>query len=100
LAAAHGTDINAAGDGVVTFSGWRNGYGKVIEIDHGFGIETVYAHNSKNRVKRGQRVSLGDHIADMGNTGRSTGTHLHYEIRINGKSTNPMVYIRAGRDVF
>ncbi|MCY4301136.1 MAG: DUF5930 domain-containing protein [Aestuariivita sp.] len=100
LAAAHGTDINAAGDGVVTFSGWRKGYGKVIEIDHGFGIETVYAHNSKNRVKRGQRVSLGDHIADMGNTGRSTGTHLHYEIRINGKSTNPMVYIRAGRDVF
>ena len=74
--------------------------GKLVTIQHAFGIETKYAHNSNLRVKVGQRVSRGDHIADMGTTGRSTGTHLHYEVRVNGKPVNPMIYIKAARNVF
>ncbi|MFW8634302.1 DUF5930 domain-containing protein [Cribrihabitans pelagius] len=95
-----GTDIFATADGVVTFAGWQSGYGKLVSIRHAFGIETKYAHNSKIRVKVGQRVSRGDHIADMGNTGRSTGTHLHYEVKVNGQPVNPMIYIKAARNVF
>ncbi|MFW8593241.1 DUF5930 domain-containing protein [Cribrihabitans neustonicus] len=95
-----GTDIFATADGVVTFAGWQSGYGKLVTIRHAFGIETKYAHNSKIRVKVGQRVSRGDHIADMGNTGRSTGTHLHYEVKVNGQPVNPMIYIKAARNVF
>lgn len=95
-----GTDIYATADGVVTHAGWQSGYGKLVTIQHAFGIETKYAHNSNLRVKVGQRVSRGDHIADMGNTGRSTGTHLHYEVRVNGKPVNPMIYIKAARNVF
>ncbi|MBE1284697.1 MAG: peptidoglycan DD-metalloendopeptidase family protein [Rhodobacteraceae bacterium] len=100
FAGSHGTDIYATADGVVTFEGWQSGYGRVVKIQHAFGIETVYAHNTRNRVKKGQRVSRGDHIADMGSTGRSTGTHLHYEVRVNGKPVNPMIYIKAARNVF
>ena len=95
-----GTDIFATADGVVTHAGWQSGYGKLVSIKHAFGIETKYAHNSNLRVKVGQRVSRGDHIADMGTTGRSTGTHLHYEVRVNGKPVNPMIYIKAARNVF
>ena len=95
-----GTDIYATADGVVTRAGWQSGYGRLVVIKHDFGIETRYAHNSNIRVKVGQRVSRGDHIADMGNTGRSTGTHLHYEVRVNGKPVNPMIYIKAARNVF
>lgn len=95
-----GTDIHATADGVVTHAGWQSGYGKMVTIRHAFGIETRYAHNSKLRVTKGQRVSRGDHIADMGNTGRSTGTHLHYEVRVNGQPVNPMIYIKAARNVF
>ncbi|MEM9320999.1 MAG: M23 family metallopeptidase [Pseudomonadota bacterium] len=100
FAGRHGTDIFATADGVVEFEGWKSGYGRVVIIQHAFGIETVYAHNTRNRVKKGQRVSRGDHIADMGSTGRSTGTHLHYEVRINGRPVNPMIYIKAANDVF
>lgn len=100
FAGAHGTNIYATADGVVTKAGWSSGYGKLVTIQHAFGIETKYAHNSNLRVKVGQRVSRGDHIADMGNTGRSTGTHLHYEVRVNGKPVNPMIYIKAARNVF
>ncbi|MVO14719.1 DUF5930 domain-containing protein [Parasedimentitalea huanghaiensis] len=95
-----GTDIFSTADGVVTQAGWQSGYGKLVTIQHAFGIETRYAHNSNIRVKVGQRVSRGDHISDMGNTGRSTGTHLHYEVRVNGKPVNPMIYIKAARNVF
>lgn len=95
-----GTDIFATADGVVTHAGWQSGYGRLVTIQHAFGIETRYAHNSNIRVKVGQRVSRGDHIADMGNTGRSTGTHLHYEVRVSGKPVNPMIYIKAARNVF
>lgn len=99
-AAPTGTPIYAAGDGVVTHAGWAGGYGKLIKIQHANGYETRYAHLSRIRVTQGQRVSRDDRIADMGSTGRSTGPHLHYEIRIGGKPVNPMTYIKAGRNVF
>ncbi len=100
FAAGHGTPIYSTADGVVTHAGWSSGYGNLVKIQHEFGIETRYAHQSKIRVKVGQRVSRGERIGDMGNTGRSTGTHLHYEVRIGGKPVNPMTYIKAARDVF
>ncbi len=100
FAGPSGTDIFATADGVVTHAGWQSGFGRLVKIKHAFGIETLYAHNTKLRVKVGQRVSRGDHIADMGSTGRSTGTHLHYEVRVNGKPVNPMTYIKAARNVF
>ncbi|WP_299843397.1 M23 family metallopeptidase [uncultured Roseovarius sp.] len=100
FAASHGTPIYATADGVVTHATWQSGYGLMVKIQHEFGIETRYAHNSKIFVKKGQRVSRGQKIAAMGNTGRSTGTHLHYEVRVGGKAVNPMIYIKAARDVF
>ena len=100
FAAGHGTPIYATADGVVTHAGWSSGYGNLVKIQHEFGIETRYGHQSKIRVKVGQRVSRGERIGDMGNTGRSTGTHLHYEVRIGGKPVDPMTYIKAARDVF
>ncbi|WP_206735524.1 M23 family metallopeptidase [Roseovarius sp. A46] len=100
FAGAHGAPIHATADGVVTHAGWLSGYGQLVKIKHAFGIETRYAHMSRIRVREGQRVSRGDRIGDMGNTGRSTGTHLHYEVRVDGKAINPMTYIKAARDVF
>lgn len=95
-----GTPLQATADGVVTFAGWKSGYGRIVEIQHAFGIETAYAHMSRIRVKVGQRVSRGDRIGDMGSSGRSTGVHLHYEIRVGGEAVNPMIYIKAAKDVF
>lgn len=100
LAASYGTPIYATADGVVTHAGWSNGYGRLIKIQHSFGIETRYGHLSKLRVKVGDRVSRGDRIGDMGNSGRSTGTHLHYEVRVGSKPINAMTYIKAARNVF
>lgn len=100
FAAPVGTAIYAPADGTVTFAGWSSGYGRVVKIQHAFGIETRYAHQSRIRVKVGQRVSRGDRIGDIGNSGRSTGPHLHYEVRVGGKPVNPMIYIKAGQNVF
>jgi murein DD-endopeptidase MepM/ murein hydrolase activator NlpD len=100
FAAPHGTPIFATADGVVVHAEWLSGYGRLVKIQHEFGIETRYAHMSKIRVKKGQRVSRGQRIGDMGNTGRSTGTHLHYEVRVGGRPVNPMIYIKAANDVF
>ncbi|WP_282060001.1 M23 family metallopeptidase [Roseobacter litoralis] len=100
FAASLGTDLHATADGVVTEAGWSSGYGRLIKIQHEFGIETRYAHLSKIRVKVGQRVSRGDHIGDMGASGRVTGVHLHYEVRVGGKAVNPMIFIKAAQDVF
>jgi murein DD-endopeptidase MepM/ murein hydrolase activator NlpD len=100
LAGAYGAPILATADGVVTYAGWENGYGRLIKIQHAFGIETRYAHLSQIRVDVGQKVSRGDLIGDMGNSGRSTGTHLHYEIRIGGSAVNPMTFIKAAKNVF
>jgi murein DD-endopeptidase MepM/ murein hydrolase activator NlpD len=100
LAGDYGTAIFATADGVVTYAGWESGYGRLIKVQHAFGIETRYAHLSQIRVEVGQRVSRGDRIGDMGNSGRSTGTHLHYEVRIGGGAVNPMKFIKAASDVF
>lgn len=100
FAGPHGTPIYSTADGVVTHAGWSSGYGRLIKIKHAHGIETRYAHLAKIRVNVGQRVSRGERIGDMGNSGRSTGTHLHYEVRVNGKPVNPMNFIKAARDVF
>ncbi len=100
MAGSIGTPVYATADGVVIKAEWSSGYGRLVEIQHDFGIETRYGHLNAIRVEVGQRVSRGDRIGDMGNSGRSTGPHLHYEIRVNGNAINPMIYIRAGRDVF
>lgn len=100
FAGSHGTPIYSTADGVVIHAGWLSGYGRLIKIQHDFGIETRYAHLAKIRVEVGQRVSRGERIGDMGSSGRSTGTHLHYEIRVGGTPVNPMNYIRAAQDVF
>ena len=100
MAGPVGTPIYATADGVVINAGWSSGYGRLIKIRHDFGVETRYGHLNAIRVEVGQRVSRGDRIGDMGNSGRSTGPHLHYEIRVDGKAINPLIYIRAGRDVF
>lgn len=88
-----GTQIMAAGSGIVTWSDRKHGYGNVVEINHGNGYKTIYAHNKKNLVEVGQKVEKGDVIALMGSTGRSTGTHLHFEVLHNGKYVNPNRYI-------
>ena len=100
MAARHGSPILATADGTIDFAGWEKGYGKLVKIKHDFGYETRYAHLSKISVKVGQTIYQGTQIGKMGNTGRSTGTHLHYEIRRNGKPINPMKYIRAKQNVF
>jgi murein DD-endopeptidase MepM/ murein hydrolase activator NlpD len=100
FAGARGTPILAGGDGTVIFAGRQSGYGLMVEIRHPFGLTTRYAHMSRIRVSEGERVSRGERIGDMGNTGRSTGTHLHYEVRRSGDPVNPMTFITAGRDVF
>ncbi len=100
FAGGYGTPIYATADGTISFADWDGGYGRMVKIQHDYGIETRYAHLSQIRVEQGQRVSRGDRIGDMGNSGRSTGTHLHYEIRFGAKAVNPMTFIKAARDVF
>lgn len=100
LAGPVGMRVYAPADGVVTASEWENGYGNVIKIQHQFGVSTVYGHLSKIRVSPGQKISRGDWIGDTGNTGRSTGPHLHYEIRVGGAPINPMTFIKAAQNVF
>jgi len=100
LAGDYGAPVYATADGTVTFAGWENGYGRLIKIQHSQGIETRYGHLSQIGVKVGQKISRGAKIGDMGNSGRSTGTHLHYEVRLRGKAVNPMTFIKAARDVF
>jgi murein DD-endopeptidase MepM/ murein hydrolase activator NlpD len=93
IAVSVGTPVRAAADGVVTWSGDKGGYGLTVIIDHGNGLETFYAHNSRLVAKRGSEVKKGQIIAYSGNTGVSTGPHLHYEVRKAGKSVDPMVYL-------
>ena len=100
FAARSGTPIYATADGTVVHAGWSSGYGRPVKIQHQFGIETRYAHLSRMRVKVGQKVSRGQRIGDMGASGRVTGVHLHYEVRVGGKAVNPMIYIKAANDVF
>ncbi|MDO5632601.1 MAG: DUF5930 domain-containing protein [Paracoccus sp. (in: a-proteobacteria)] len=100
MAGPVGTPIYATADGVISYAGWQGAYGNLIKIDHELGTETRYAHLSRIRVRPGQRVSQGDLIGDMGNTGRSTGPHLHYEVRVKGRAVNPMEFIKAASNVF
>jgi murein DD-endopeptidase MepM/ murein hydrolase activator NlpD len=90
-----GTPIYATADGVVGRSEWVNGYGNLVELDHGRGIQTRYGHLSRSMVTAGQHVKRGDMIALMGSTGRSTGSHLHYEVRIDGKAVNPVPFMQS-----
>jgi murein DD-endopeptidase MepM/ murein hydrolase activator NlpD len=94
-----GTPIRAAAAGRVVHAGWMGGYGKVVTIRHAFGYETRYAHLSRIDVTRGERVAAGDRIGSMGSTGRSTGSHLHYEVRANDRPVNPAKFIEAARNV-
>jgi len=93
IATRKGTPIVATADGVVTFAGAKALMGRMIVIDHGHGMVTRYAHISKALKKRGDAVKRGDTIALVGNTGRSTGSHLHYEVHLNGIPVNPATYI-------
>jgi len=93
IGAPYGTPIAAAQSGVVTFAGWESGYGMEVKIDHGGGISTLYAHQSKVLVAVGQHVTQGDIIGKVGNTGRVTAAHLHFEVRVNGVPQNPMRWL-------
>ncbi len=92
---AIGTSVYATADGTVGRAGWTGGYGNLVELEHGKGIETRYGHLSAILVHPGQRVRRGDLIARMGSTGRSTGCHLHYEVRIDGHAINPIPFLQA-----
>lgn len=92
-----GDPITAAAEGVVSFSGVRSGYGNVVEIDHGNGYKTLYAHNSSNLVRAGDVVRAGQLIGKVGSTGRSTGSHLHFEVMLNGRQVNPRQYLAKAR---
>lgn len=92
--ASYGTTVVATGDGIVTFAGRQAGYGKMVIISHGYNIMTCYGHNSQLLVKQGDKVKKGQPISKVGSTGRSTGAHLHYEVRINGQSVNPEKYFK------
>jgi murein DD-endopeptidase MepM/ murein hydrolase activator NlpD len=94
-----GTPILATADGIVTFSGKWAGFGNVVEVSHGHDYVTRYAHASKLLVKKGQRVKRGDVIARVGSSGRSTATHLHYEVIHNGRKTNPLAFVLSGKEV-
>jgi murein DD-endopeptidase MepM/ murein hydrolase activator NlpD len=93
VSAPMGSPIEAPAAGVVTDAGWDTGYGNTITINHGFGIVTKFAHASKLLVKTGQRVSRGQRIALVGNSGLATGPHLHYEVHVNGRPVNPLKYV-------
>ncbi len=87
-----GTDIYATGDGKVTMAGWKQGYGNCVMIDHGYGYQTLYGHMGKFKVRVGQQVKRGEVIGSVGNTGKSTGPHLHYEVIVRGRYDNPSKY--------
>jgi murein DD-endopeptidase MepM/ murein hydrolase activator NlpD len=93
IAAAPGTPVYAPADGIITFAGYDAGYGKLVVIDHGYGVETRYGHQSQLHVTNGQKIRHGDLLGAVGNTGRSTGPHLHYEVRVNGEPIDPINYI-------
>lgn len=93
IAAAPGSPVYAPADGIVNFAGYDEGYGKMVTIDHGYGVTTRFGHNAQIYVQVGQKVSRWDVIGSVGNTGRSTGPHCHYEVRVNGVPRDPALYI-------
>jgi murein DD-endopeptidase MepM/ murein hydrolase activator NlpD len=97
IATPTGTPVTAVAEGMVTFAGQRSGYGDVVEIDHGNGYMTRYAHNSALIAKPGQRVRVGDVIAKAGSTGRSTGSHVHFEVWYHDRVVNPLAFVKSHR---
>lgn len=95
LPASTGTPIHASADGTVAKADWLGGYGLLVQLEHGAGMETRYGHMSRIAVAEGQRVRKGDVIGYVGSTGRSTGAHLHYEVRIAGEAVNPVPYMQT-----
>ncbi len=95
LSAPTGTPIRATADGVVEMADWFGGYGLYVQLDHGAAMETRYGHMSRIAVAQGQQVRKGDVIGYVGSTGRSTGPHLHYEVRVAGEAVNPMPYMQG-----
>ncbi len=93
ISTPHGQPVLTPSDGTVVFNGTEGGYGKVLVIDHGYGVKTRYGHLSETFVRLGERVARGQKVAAVGNTGRSTGPHLHYEVRVNGIPENPRKFI-------
>jgi murein DD-endopeptidase MepM/ murein hydrolase activator NlpD len=93
VGAPYGTPVYAPADGIITYSGEKAGFGKFVQIDHGYGIETIYAHNQSLSVRSGQKIKRGSLLAAVGNTGHSTGPHLHYEVRVNGIAVDPLYFI-------
>lgn len=87
-----GTPVYVTGNGTITFADWRQGYGKCMIVDHGYGFETLYAHLNEFKARVGQKVVRGEKIAEVGNTGKSTGPHLHYEVHVKGQPDNPAKY--------
>jgi murein DD-endopeptidase MepM/ murein hydrolase activator NlpD len=98
-AAPVGTPVRSVGEGVVDFAGWQNGYGKVVQIQHGKERSTLYAHLSRIDVRKGQRVAQGDHVGAVGMTGWTTGPHLHFEFRVNGQHRDPLVMAKSAETV-
>ncbi|HWK68346.1 MAG TPA: M23 family metallopeptidase [Rhizobiaceae bacterium] len=97
--APSGSPALVTAPGTVTKAGWNGGYGRMVEVDHGNGFSTRYGHLSKIRVKVGQKLSIGNTVGDVGSSGRSTGPHLHYEIRREGNAVDPVRFLKAGRKV-
>ncbi|MGH6879330.1 MAG: M23 family metallopeptidase, partial [Hypericibacter sp.] len=95
-----GAPVMATAPGKVVFAGWKGDYGKMVEIDHGLGIHTRYGHLKSITVKVGDEVTYRQQIGALGNTGRSTGPHVHYEVRVDDKAYDPMNFLEAGRYVF
>jgi murein DD-endopeptidase MepM/ murein hydrolase activator NlpD len=100
MASSRKSNVYAPSKGVVTFAGWKGNYGRLIVIDHGAGIKTRYGHLDRFFVKKGQKIKFRQKIGLLGNSGRTTGAHLHYEVVFNGKSKNPSNFIKAGQNVF
>ncbi len=97
--ATTGTPVRSAGSGTVTKAGWNGGYGRMVEVDHGHGFTTRYAHMSRVSVKKGQQVDTSTVLGEVGSSGRSTGPHLHYEVRRDGKPIDPLRFLKAGKAV-
>jgi murein DD-endopeptidase MepM/ murein hydrolase activator NlpD len=97
--AISGSSVHATANGTVTEAGYNGGYGNMVEIDHGNGLSTRYGHMSQILVTVGQKISIGDIVGKVGSTGRSTGPHLHYEVRRNGSAINPAGFLTIGREV-
>jgi murein DD-endopeptidase MepM/ murein hydrolase activator NlpD len=94
-----GSQIKATASGIVRKAGWNGGYGRMVEIDHGNGLATRFAHMSKILVSEGEQIKAGDVVGLVGSSGRSTGPHLHYEIRKYGAAIDPLRFIKAGKQI-